>query len=96
MWDAVPSNAKRALARSRHLFLELDLTRHSTVRALSACQLLPEGRHLSQVLPQDVYLRLRLYLVSYAKRQLLNMQHNKPQTKKNLDKVVVDFFKRQA
>ncbi len=70
VWDAVPANAKRAFRRAAHVYLELDLTDHATVRTMSACQLLPEGKHLAQVIPSELYLRIKMYLVSKKKRDL--------------------------
>ena len=69
VWDAIPLNAKKAFARSHKIYFELDLSDHSTLSALSACQLLPKGMHLSQVLPSDLYLRVKLHL-DYVKNSM--------------------------
>ncbi|QQP42044.1 Metalloprotease TIKI1like, partial [Caligus rogercresseyi] len=40
----------------------LDLTDPQTLSSLSSCQLLPEGIHLSQVIPPELYARLKRHL----------------------------------
>ena len=67
VWDAIPDNMKQAFATAQRVYFELDLTSQRTLSALRACQLLPEGKHLSQVIPTDLYRRLRLHL-EYIKR----------------------------
>jgi len=69
VWDAIPLNAKKAFARANKIYFEIDLSDHKTLSALSACQLLPKGMHLSQVLPTDLYLRTKLHL-DYVKRSM--------------------------
>lgn len=44
------------------VYFELDLTDPYTVSALSSCQLLPHGKSLQDVLPRDIYLRLKRHL----------------------------------
>ena len=62
VWDAIPHNMKQAFATSQRVYFELDLTSQRTLSALRACQLLPEGKHISQVLPTTLYLRLKSHL----------------------------------
>ena len=62
VWDAIPENAKQAFAASKRVFFELDLTKPQTISALSACQLLPKNRHLSQEIPSDLYAKLRIHM----------------------------------
>ena len=62
VWDAIPDNMKQAFATSQRVYFELDLTSQRTLSALRACQLLPEGKHLSQVLPRTLYIRLKSHL----------------------------------
>ena len=50
-------------------YFELDLTDHATLAALSSCQLLPNGQHISQLIPRDLYMRLRLHL-DYVRRAI--------------------------
>jgi hypothetical protein len=45
------------------------LSDHTTLSSLSACQLLPKGMHLSQVLPTELYLRIKLHL-DYVKNSM--------------------------
>ncbi|ESP05342.1 hypothetical protein LOTGIDRAFT_102627 [Lottia gigantea] len=62
VWDYVPENTKKAFKQAENIFLELDLTDPYTISALSKCQLLPHGENLSNVLPQDIYNRLKKHL----------------------------------
>lgn len=62
VWDAVPANALSAFAGADRVYFELDLTSQKTLADLSACQLLPGGRHLSQVIPLELYFRIRIHL----------------------------------
>ncbi len=41
---------------------ELDLTDPYTISALANCQLLPAGKNLSNILPADIYSRLKRHL----------------------------------
>jgi len=63
VWDAVSENTKKAFKASDKVYFELDLTNPYTIAALTSCQLLPRGLNLSQVLPPDVYKRLKDHLV---------------------------------
>lgn len=71
VWDAVPRNAKQAFKYSNQIYFELDLTHHGTLTALSYCQLLPQNQHLSQVIPSDLFLRLKHHL-SFVRRSIQN------------------------
>ena len=62
VWDAIPDNMKQAFATAQRVYFELDLTSQRTLSELRACQLLPKGQHLSQVIPTDLYNRLKLHL----------------------------------
>ncbi|GFY76500.1 metalloprotease TIKI1 [Trichonephila inaurata madagascariensis] len=62
VWDSIPDNAKQAFAISSHVYFELDLVNPTTVSALSSCQMLPHGKNLSDVLPGDLYSRLKRHL----------------------------------
>lgn len=62
VWDHIPDNAKQAFAASSHVYFELDLVNPTTVSALSTCQMLPQGKNLSDVLPGDLYSRLKKHL----------------------------------
>ena len=50
------------LQASDQVYFELDLTNPYTIASLTSCQLLPRGLNLSQVLPPNIYLRLREHL----------------------------------
>lgn len=54
---------------SHQVFFELDLTSPRTLSQLSQCQLLPPGQHISEVIPTDLYLRLRMHL-DYVRRAM--------------------------
>ncbi|CAL1283366.1 unnamed protein product [Larinioides sclopetarius] len=62
VWDSIPDNAKQAFAISTQVYFELDLVDPTTVSALSSCQLLPHGKNLSDILPGDLYSRLKRHL----------------------------------
>jgi len=69
VWDQIPANTKKAFKASDKVYFELDLTNPYTIAALTSCQLLPRGLNLSQVLPPDVYTRLKSHL-SWVKGQM--------------------------
>jgi len=62
VWSHISSNAKKAFKASDQVYFELDLTNPYTIASLTSCQLLPRGLNLSQVLPPNIYLRLREHL----------------------------------
>ncbi|KAK4009268.1 Uncharacterized protein APZ42_012621 [Daphnia magna] len=62
VWDYVPENVKRAFDASDAVFFELDLTDPNTISALTSCQLLPVGQSLGDVLPADLFARLKRHL----------------------------------
>lgn len=80
VWDAVSTNTKKAFHAADKVYFELDLTNPYTIAALTSCQLLPRGLNLSQVLPPDVYSRLRGHL-AWVKDQMsgwvTNQQRNR-------------------
>ncbi|KAB7507913.1 Metalloprotease TIKI1 [Armadillidium nasatum] len=54
---------------SDSVFFELDLTDPYTISALTSCQLLPKGENLSNILPGDLFKRLKDHL-SYVRSQM--------------------------
>jgi len=62
VWDAIPNNTKAAFEAASQVFFELDLTSPRTLSQLSQCQLLPPGQHISEVIPTDLYMKLRMHL----------------------------------
>nr|E7F6V0.2 RecName: Full=Metalloprotease TIKI1; AltName: Full=TRAB domain-containing protein 2A; Flags: Precursor [Danio rerio] len=62
VWDFIPQNSKQAFQESSVVYFELELTDPSTISALSRCQLLPAGQNLQDVLPPELYLRLKTHL----------------------------------
>ncbi|CAI9742931.1 Hypothetical predicted protein [Octopus vulgaris] len=62
VWDFIPDNTKKAFKQADYVFFELDLTDPYTISALAKCQLLPHGENLSNVLPRDIYQRLKKHL----------------------------------
>ncbi|XP_023659084.1 metalloprotease TIKI1 [Paramormyrops kingsleyae] len=62
VWDFIPDNSKRAFEESSVVYFELDLTDPSTIADLARCQMLPRGGHLRDVLPADLYGRLKRHL----------------------------------
>ncbi|XP_040849551.1 metalloprotease TIKI1 isoform X1 [Ochotona curzoniae] len=69
VWDFIPDHSKEAFQRSSTVYLELDLTDPGTLSALASCQMLPQGEHLQDVLPSDIYYRLKRHL-EYVKLML--------------------------
>lgn len=62
VWDYIPENSKQAFQESNIVYFELDLTDPYTISALTTCQLLPQGENLQDVLPRDIYRRLKRHL----------------------------------
>ncbi|XP_061220966.1 metalloprotease TIKI1 isoform X1 [Neopsephotus bourkii] len=62
VWDFIPENSKKAFQQSHIVYFELDLTDPYTISALTSCQLLPQGENLQDVLPRDIYRRLKRHL----------------------------------
>ncbi|KAF3702182.1 Metalloprotease TIKI1 [Channa argus] len=62
VWDFIPENSKHAFQESNIVYFELDLTDPYTISALTSCQLLPQGENLQDVLPRDIYRRLKRHL----------------------------------
>lgn len=62
VWDFVPDNSKEAFQQSGVVYFELDLTNPYTISALARCQMLPPGENLQDVLPRDIYCRLKRHL----------------------------------
>ncbi|XP_061071661.1 metalloprotease TIKI1 isoform X2 [Conger conger] len=62
VWDFIPENSKKAFQESNIVYFELDLTDPYTISALTSCQLLPQGENLQDVLPRDIYRRLKRHL----------------------------------
>ncbi|CAL4117800.1 unnamed protein product, partial [Meganyctiphanes norvegica] len=69
VWEHIPENTKRAFHMADNVFFELDLTDPYTISALTTCQLLPKGENLSDVLPGELYRRLKRHL-EYVKGQM--------------------------
>jgi uncharacterized protein YbaP (TraB family) len=62
VWDSIPDRVKLAFQTSDSVFFELDLMDDYTVSTLSNCQMLPRGMKLMDVLPGDLYKRLKRHL----------------------------------
>nr|XP_055054043.1 metalloprotease TIKI1 [Misgurnus anguillicaudatus] len=62
VWDHIPENSKKAFQESNIVYFELDLTDPYTISALTSCQLLPQGENLQDLLPRDIYRRLKRHL----------------------------------
>ncbi|KAF4113981.1 metalloprotease TIKI1 [Onychostoma macrolepis] len=69
VWDFIPENSKQAFQESSIVYFELDLTDPYTISALTSCQLLPQGENLQDLLPKDIYRRLKTHL-DYVKLML--------------------------
>ncbi|KAF6106808.1 TraB domain containing 2A [Phyllostomus discolor] len=62
VWDFIPDSSKEAFQQSSIVYFELDLTDPYTISALTSCQMLPQGKNLQDVLPRDIYCRLKHHL----------------------------------
>ncbi|XP_018113885.1 metalloprotease TIKI2 [Xenopus laevis] len=69
VWDFIPQNSKKAFHDSNSVYFELDLTDPYTISALAHCQMLPQGENLQDVLPRDLYRRLKRHL-EYVKHMM--------------------------
>ncbi|CAG2105571.1 unnamed protein product [Medioppia subpectinata] len=69
VWDSIPNRVKRAFHNSDNIFFELDLIDGYTVSTLSKCQMLPKGDKLIDILPPDLYRRLKSHL-DYVRHKL--------------------------
>ncbi|XP_006015810.1 metalloprotease TIKI2 isoform X1 [Alligator sinensis] len=69
VWDFIPENSKAAFQASSGVYFELDLTDPYTISGLASCQMLPHGENLQDVLPRELYRRLKRHL-EYVKLML--------------------------
>lgn len=69
VWNFIPENTKVAFEESEDIVFELDLTNPYTISALANCQLLPSGKTLDSILPEDIYVRLKDH-IQYVKSML--------------------------
>lgn len=69
VWDFIPNSSKQAFHDSHNVFFELDLTDPLTISKLTSCQLLPHGENLQNLLPRDLYRRLKRHL-DYVKHMM--------------------------
>jgi uncharacterized protein YbaP (TraB family) len=58
-----------AFDQADNIIFELELTDPYTISALANCQLLPQGENLANILPQEIYTRLKQHL-EYVKVML--------------------------
>ena len=69
VWNYIPENTKMAFDQADNIIFELELTDPYTISALANCQLLPQGENLANILPQEIYTRLKQHL-EYVKVML--------------------------
>ena len=62
IWPQVPTNVKHAWRQSDAVYAELDWSDGNTQVAVRQCRHLPDGQTIDQILPGDVYERLRLFM----------------------------------
>ncbi|XP_057598483.1 metalloprotease TIKI1 isoform X1 [Hippopotamus amphibius kiboko] len=62
VWGFIPDSSKEAFQQSSIVYFELDLMDPYTASALTSCQMLPQGENLQDVLPRDIYCRLKRHL----------------------------------
>ena len=59
--------SQKAFKDSKNIFFELDLTDAPTISNLARCQMLPRGTDLRQILPTELFMRLKQHL-EYVKK----------------------------
>jgi uncharacterized protein YbaP (TraB family) len=69
VWDSIPAKVKRAFRSSDMVMVELKLSDPRTLSALNECQLLPGSQRLRQVLPRDLFRRIKNHL-QYVRSQM--------------------------
>ncbi|KAL4660461.1 metalloprotease TIKI1 [Arapaima gigas] len=69
VWDFIPENSKKAFNESNAVYFELDLVNPKTFGDLTRCQLLPHGGFLRELLPNELYDRLKRHL-EYVRRMM--------------------------
>ena len=69
VWDYIPDNSKDAFDAADSVYFELDLTNPRTIAMFASCQMLPQGESLSDILPRDLFRRLKRHL-EYVKQEM--------------------------
>lgn len=62
VWDSISSRVKTAFVQADSVMFELDLLDPGTISSLAECQLLPDGLKLHEVIPADLFRRLKRHL----------------------------------
>ena len=62
VWDDINSAVMKQFNRSEKLYVEIDRSIPRVQSYFASCVLLPKGQTLSEILPNDVYIRLKAYL----------------------------------
>ncbi|XP_078485497.1 metalloprotease TIKI1-like isoform X1 [Ciona intestinalis] len=62
VWDYIPTNTRKSFIESDNVYFELNLNDVTTGMALSRCAQLPVGMNVKEVLPPDIYFRLKRHL----------------------------------
>ena len=62
VWDSISSRVKAAFVQADSVMFELDLLDPGTISSLAECQLLPDGLKLHEVIPADLFRRLKRHL----------------------------------
>ena len=62
-------NAKDAFQAATHVYTEVNLKEPSVVKEIQQCRQLPGGKTLKDVLPRNIFLRLRKAINSFERRR---------------------------
>lgn len=79
VWDSISNQVKSAFINSDSVMFELDLLNPGTISDLADCQLLPNGLKLNEVIPNDLFQRLKRHL-NYIRIKLpswMSMDHRR-------------------
>ena len=92
MWDGLNDAVIKQFNRSEKLYVEIDKSIPRVQSYFSSCVLLPEGQMLSEILPNDVYIRLKAYL-DYLKHKISTWVSRKQLSKGfSADKIFGSLF----
>lgn len=77
VWDSIGKNVKDAFVKSDVVMFELDLLNPETISDLAECQLLPNNQKLSEIIPINLFKRLKKHLnyVKYRLPSWMNVNH---------------------
>ena len=69
VWDSIPGRIKRAFRAADLVMVELNLSDPRTLSALNECQMLPDSQRLRNVIPRNLFNRIKRHL-DYVRLQM--------------------------